>query len=73
MSPAQLLESNQAWARSTLAADPGFFARLERQQSPQYLWIGCSDSRVPANQITGSRRARSSCTAISPMSSCTPT
>ena len=53
MSLAQLLESNKAWARSTLAADPGFFARLERQQSPQYLWIGCSDSRVPANQITG--------------------
>ena len=53
MSPAQLLESNKAWARSTLAADPEFFARLERQQAPQYLWIGCSDSRVPANQITG--------------------
>ena len=53
MSPAQLLQSNKAWARSTLAADPGFFARLERQQAPQYLWIGCSDSRVPANQITG--------------------
>ena len=53
MSLAQLLESNKAWARSTLAADPEFFARLERQQSPQYLWIGCSDSRVPANQITG--------------------
>ena len=53
MSLAQLLENNKAWARSTLAADPGFFARLERQQSPQYLWIGCSDSRVPANQITG--------------------
>ena len=53
MSLAQLLENNRAWARSTLAADPEFFARLERQQTPQYLWIGCSDSRVPANQITG--------------------
>jgi len=53
VSLARLLEANKAWARSTLAADPAFFARLERQQSPQYLWIGCSDSRVPANQITG--------------------
>jgi carbonic anhydrase len=48
-----LLERNRAWAHSTLAADPEFFKRLERQQSPQYLWIGCSDSRVPANEITG--------------------
>ena len=53
MSPADLLENNRTWARSTLAADPDYFARLERQQSPQFLWIGCSDSRVPANQITG--------------------
>ena len=53
MSLKQLLENNRAWARGVLAADPDFFARLERQQSPQYLWIGCSDSRVPANQITG--------------------
>ena len=53
MSPGQLLENNRAWARGMLAADPDFFARLARQQSPQYLWIGCSDSRVPANQITG--------------------
>jgi len=49
----QLFENNRAWARAVKAADPGFFARLLRQQSPQYLWIGCSDSRVPANQITG--------------------
>jgi carbonic anhydrase len=53
MSLAQLLENNKAWARGVLAADPEYFARLARQQSPQYLWIGCSDSRVPANQITG--------------------
>jgi carbonic anhydrase len=53
MSPGQLLENNRTWARGVLAADPEFFARLARQQSPQYLWIGCSDSRVPANQITG--------------------
>jgi carbonic anhydrase len=53
MSPEQLLENNRNWARGVVAADPEFFARLARQQSPQYLWIGCSDSRVPANQITG--------------------
>jgi len=53
MSLKQLFENNRAWAREALAADPEYFARLARQQSPQYLWIGCSDSRVPANQITG--------------------
>jgi len=53
VSPGQLLENNRSWARGVLAADPEFFVRLARQQSPQYLWIGCSDSRVPANQITG--------------------
>jgi carbonic anhydrase len=50
---ARLLENNRAWAKRVLAGDPEFFARLARQQSPHYLWIGCSDSRVPANQITG--------------------
>jgi carbonic anhydrase len=49
----QLLESNRAWASAMHAGDPEFFARLANQQMPQYLWIGCSDSRVPANQITG--------------------
>jgi len=53
MSLETLLENNRAWANQALAADPEYFARLARQQSPQYLWIGCSDSRVPANQITG--------------------
>jgi carbonic anhydrase len=48
-----LLESNRAWAAAVKAQDPEFFARLAQQQAPQYLWIGCSDSRVPANQITG--------------------
>jgi carbonic anhydrase len=48
-----LLENNRAWARGMLAEDPEYFRRLAGQQSPQYLWIGCSDSRVPANQITG--------------------
>ncbi|GAA5484619.1 carbonate dehydratase [Haloferula sargassicola] len=48
-----LLDNNQKWAAEQVAADPEFFARLAKQQAPEYLWIGCSDSRVPANQITG--------------------
>ncbi len=46
-----LLENNRAWAEQVRRDDPGFFKRLSSQQSPKYLWIGCSDSRVPANQI----------------------
>ncbi|MFD2189956.1 carbonate dehydratase [Pistricoccus aurantiacus] len=46
-----LLERNRQWAESVREKDPDFFARLSQQQSPEYLWIGCSDSRVPANQI----------------------
>jgi carbonic anhydrase len=48
-----LKANNRAWAKGKIAADPGFFRRLERQQAPEYLWIGCSDSRVPANEIVG--------------------
>jgi carbonic anhydrase len=48
-----LLEKNRAWAASVTREDPQFFARLTKQQAPEYLWIGCSDSRVPANQIVG--------------------
>src|SRR5512136_2924692 len=48
-----LLENNRAWAEDLLQRDPHFFDKLARLQTPQYLWIGCSDSRVPANQITG--------------------
>lgn len=47
-----LFDSNLAWAESIKEKDPNFFKRLSEQQSPEYLWIGCSDSRVPANQIT---------------------
>ncbi|MCX6845698.1 MAG: carbonic anhydrase, partial [Verrucomicrobia bacterium] len=50
---ADLLEKNRNWATSVKAEDPSFFSELANQQTPQYLWIGCSDSRVPANQITG--------------------
>jgi len=46
-----LKANNQAWAARKVAGDPGFFKRLEGQQAPEYLWIGCSDSRVPANEI----------------------
>ena len=47
-----LFDDNLAWATSVKEADPEFFTRLSKQQAPEYLWIGCSDSRVPANQIT---------------------
>jgi len=48
-----LFANNRAWAAEITRSDADFFARLSRQQAPQYLWIGCSDSRVPANQIVG--------------------
>ena len=48
-----LLENNRAWAEKIVAEDPEFFRKLSRLQAPEYLWIGCSDSRVPANEITG--------------------
>jgi carbonic anhydrase len=48
-----LLEKNRAWAESVRAQNADFFLELSKQQSPEYLWIGCSDSRVPANQIVG--------------------
>ena len=48
-----LLANNQSWAAEMTRQDPEFFSRLSNQQAPDYLWIGCSDSRVPANQITG--------------------
>jgi carbonic anhydrase len=48
-----LLDNNRRWAEGVRAQDPQFFKRLSQQQAPKYLWIGCSDSRVPANQIVG--------------------
>ena len=50
-----LLEGNKTWVREKLAKDPDFFERLSKGQTPQVLWIGCSDSRVPANEITGTK------------------
>jgi carbonic anhydrase len=49
----QLLLQNKAWVKQRNQEDPNFFSRLAQQQNPKFLWIGCSDSRVPANQITG--------------------
>ncbi len=50
---AHLFDSNRAWSAGIRQNDPDFFVKLSKQQFPQYLWIGCSDSRVPANQIVG--------------------
>lgn len=47
----ELIENNRKWSREKVRVDPDFFSRLVRQQNPEYLWIGCSDSRVPANEI----------------------
>jgi len=52
-SSAKLLANNRAWAADRTRRDPDFFTRLESLQAPDYLWIGCSDSRVPANEIVG--------------------
>jgi carbonic anhydrase len=49
----ELFRNNRAWAERIARSDPDFFEKLARQQSPKYLWIGCSDSRVPANDIVG--------------------
>ena len=49
----KLLENNKNWVANKLAIDPSYFEKLSNSQNPEYLWIGCSDSRVPANQITG--------------------
>ncbi|MFN8264926.1 MAG: carbonate dehydratase [Chitinophagaceae bacterium] len=49
----KLLLENKAWAREQVQNDPEYFKRLEKLQTPEFLWIGCSDSRVPANEITG--------------------
>jgi carbonic anhydrase len=51
----KLLSENKAWAKGKISADPGYFDRLTHLQTPEFLWIGCSDSRVPANEITGTQ------------------
>lgn len=49
----QLFENNERWAEAIKEEDPAFFEKLAQQQAPEYLWIGCSDARVPANEIVG--------------------
>jgi carbonic anhydrase len=49
----QLFDNNARWAKSIKEEDPSFFEKLAKQQAPEYLWIGCSDARVPANEIVG--------------------
>ena len=49
----KLLQNNRSWAADRIQRDPSFFTRLARQQAPEFLWIGCADSRVPANEIVG--------------------
>ena len=51
----KLLLENKAWAAEKVSEDPGYFERLSHLQTPEFLWIGCSDSRVPANEITGTQ------------------
>ena len=51
----RLLDNNKAWVKTELQKDPQFFDELANSQNPEFLWIGCSDSRVPANQITGTK------------------
>jgi len=51
----KLLSENKAWANEKVAKEPGYFDKLAHLQSPEFLWIGCSDSRVPANEITGTQ------------------
>lgn len=53
VTPQQLFANNRQWADAIRAKDPDFFKKLASQQSPEYLWIGCSDSRVPANELLG--------------------
>src|SRR5436189_4339060 len=51
----KLLKDNKSWAAEMLKDDPAYFNKLSQLQTPEFLWIGCSDSRVPANQITGTQ------------------
>jgi carbonic anhydrase len=53
ITPQQLFQNNREWAEGIRAKDPDFFKKLAAQQTPEYLWIGCSDSRVPANELLG--------------------
>ena len=69
----ELLDSNKQWAADTEAREPGFFSRLLKQQTPQYLWIGCADSRVPANELVNLLPGELFVHRNVPMWWCTPT
>ena len=58
----KLLLENKAWAAEKISEDPEYFERLSQLQAPEFLWIGCSDSRVPANEITGTQPGENLCT-----------
>lgn len=68
----ELIDNNVRWAEKMRKTDPDFFIRLAQQQNPKYFWIGCSDSRVPANQITGLPPGEVFVHRMSPMSSKKP-
>ena len=68
----QLFDHNREWAAQMEQDDPGFFGRLAKQQEPDFLWIGCSDSRVPPTRSPGSCQAKCSFIAMSPILSCKP-
>lgn len=68
-----LIDNNERWADAITKEDPDFFAKLARQRTPEYLWIGCSDARVPANEIVGMLPGICSFTVTLPTWCCTPT
>lgn len=63
-----LFEKNVEWASKMKEVDPDFFSKISNQQTPEYLWIGCSDSRVPANQVIDLSPGQTLYTVISPIS-----
>jgi len=72
VSTEKLLQANKTWAAEIKAIDPEYFERLSQLQTPGFLWIGCSDSRVPADKITGTQPGEISSIATSPIWSSTP-
>lgn len=68
----ELFARNKTWSKDRTTERADYFARLSNLQQPEYLWIGCADSRVPANVITGLEPVRFSCTAMSPTLSILP-
>lgn len=62
-----LISNNALWSKMLVEEDPGFFATLSQAQKPRFLWIGCSDSRVPAERLTGLEPMNCSFTAMSPI------